>query len=115
MGFQVKKNKNQPTVLSLTGSADISAVSDIRNEILVLMNETHNLTVDMDMVDRVDVSFVQLLCSANISFEKKEKRIDVLTGKNVELWRAVLSDAGFDLHDGCPEKKCKNCLWKGKS
>lgn len=115
MGLRVKKNKNQSPALVIDGTADISLAAELRNEIINLMAESDTLTVDMDAVDHLDVSCVQLLCSANRSFEEKGKHFSVRLGKSDKLCRNVLGGSGYDPHNGCPEKKCATCLWKGKN
>ncbi len=112
MGIRMNKNKGKQPVLVLEGDVDISIAADIKTRIMDVMNETDSLTVDLGGVERLDISCVQLLCAANRSFEKKSKRLNVITGKGDSLCRTLLGSSGYDAHDGCPEKKCRACLWK---
>lgn len=114
MGLYLNKKKGKPPVLVLEGDVGIAMASDIKNEIMKVMGETESLTVDLGKAERFDISCVQLLCSANRSFEQKAKHLNVVVGKNDDLCQKVLTGSGYEPHGGCPEKVCKRCLWKGE-
>lgn len=114
MGLHMNRKKDKPPVLVVEGDAGIAMAAELRNEIMGAMGESDTLTVDLNKVDNLDISCIQLLCAANRSFEKQSKTLKVARGGSSELCRTLLSGSGYDPQTGCAEKKCRTCLWKGK-
>ena len=114
MGLHMDNKKGKPPVLVLEGDAGIAMASEIKKAIMDAMAETDTLTIDVENVENFDISCFQLLCASNQSFERKTKQLSLVTGKNRDLCRKLLTGAGYEQSGGCPEQVCKRCLWKGE-
>ncbi|MBU1168781.1 MAG: STAS domain-containing protein [Proteobacteria bacterium] len=114
MGIRIEK-KNKTRVLHIEGDATIAMAEELKNQVAQGLLESESLTISLEKVADIDISCIQLVCSANRSFENHNKKLRVKTGKNSEQIKKFLIEAGYDTSGGCPEGACKQCLWKGDS
>lgn len=72
-----------------------------------------NVCIDLEKVTDIDISGIQLLCSASMFFEKKNKNLTIKSKNNDKIIQ-VLKELGYNHKDGgCYEFSCIKCLWKG--
>lgn len=96
-------------VLAIKGELVIEHASQARDKLLSAINKVPNLEVNMEDVTEVDLSGLQLLCSAH--------RLSVLTGKRFALegslpgcLKNVVKESGFARHKSCAHGNA-GCLW----
>lgn len=112
MGIQ-SEIKDKKSIVSVGEDLTISVVTDLKETLMQALNQSDLLTIDLESVQNIDVSGVQLLCSSNRHFEKMKKKLVLKTGKNNEYFKSFLIESGYDPGGGCPESPCRRCLWKG--
>ncbi len=104
--------KNGLTTLNCQGELTIVQVSDFKKTITDIMPDSKEVIVDLLKITDMDISCLQLICSANRSFEQNKTQF-TRKGNLTEIMEQTLRDAGYDPGDGCPETPCENCFWKG--
>jgi anti-anti-sigma factor len=113
MGMSVE-NKDGKVILHLEGDVNISVAAEIREAILDAESANQSVVIDLNNVESLDVSCVQLFCSANRQYAANPERLTLIKGKNSDLFRNFLIKAGYDPSGSCSENPCKRCLWKGE-
>lgn len=105
---------NGSLVLKVTGELTIPFAAEFRGALLDAFDEAAGVIVDLGGVNSVDITGLQLLCSAHRTACARGK------GFSVEgLTNPVLSEAaclsGFPRHVGCAVDVGKSCIWIGGS
>lgn len=73
-----------------------------------------NICLNLENITDFDISGVQLLCAANMFFEKNKKALKIKSGDNNDKIIHFLSELGYYNKYGASHGfSCKNCLWKG--
>jgi anti-anti-sigma regulatory factor len=97
-------------ILKVSGRVTIAQASGFREALLGALDAAKELQVDLSGVTQIDLAGLQLLCAAHQSAESVGKRFEVLAGGN-EIFRSVVSDAGFPRHVGCARDTSCSCIW----
>ena len=72
-----------------------------------------SVCIDLEQITDIDISGVQLICSANMFFEKNNKSLTLKSKKDDKILH-VLTELGYYNKYGATHGfSCKNCLWKG--
>ena len=100
--------------IKFSGAMGIAQANDAKMTMMNVLSSYGNVTLDLKEVREMDMSIVQLLCSANMSFEKSGKLLSI-TGKDTDSVTSLLTELGYDNNFGCSENPCKTCLWKGEA
>lgn len=111
MGFKIEK-KNKKVTLTADGDLAIGIAADLKDEIFSCLSDSEEVNIDLDGVKDIDLSCIQLLCSANQTFEKQKKVVKIGDIKSAIV--NALTESGYSSSGGCPEAPCKKCLWKGE-
>lgn len=98
-------------LLSLWGDMTMPHAQEIRTTLLEAVDKVDTLSLDLDEIESVDVSFVQLICAAHRECEKNDKMI-FLQGKKEGSVHDILQRTGYSKQIGCPAGSQKSCLWK---
>jgi ABC-type transporter Mla MlaB component len=98
--------------LTLTGSLTIENASAIRKQLITALMREDALKVCIDAGSAVDVSFLQLLCSAHRTASKLGKSFTLGNAASGNLLTAVES-AGYVRKRGCARDREETCLWIG--
>jgi anti-anti-sigma factor len=112
MDLKTEKTGNIVTV-KMGGPLTIEHAAKFKNFISNLPGEAEEIVLDLDGVTDIDLSCIQLLCSANLFFDKTRKRL-IRKSAQTEVITRALSEAGYTREMVCHEKPCNNCLWKGE-
>lgn len=112
MSFDIEM-KNGLTTLKCQGELTIAQIADFKKAITDIMPGSKEVIVDLSKIADMDISCLQLLCSANRSFEKNKTKL-TRKGNLTDIAQQTLSDSGYDIGEGCPEAPCENCFWKGE-
>ena len=105
--------KNQFNIV-LEGKLTIEEASIKKEEINDAYSKHQNVCIDLEQVTDIDISGVQLICSANMFFEKNNKNL-TLKSKNNDKILHVLTELGYYNKYGASHGfSCKKCLWKGE-
>lgn len=76
MDINVKENKDSIQI-SFTGSATVDAAMEIRNALLEAMQKSNSVVLEVAGIEKVDVSFLQLLISAEKTAQESNKSIEL--------------------------------------
>lgn len=98
--------------ISIAGDMTIPHISGIRDELLRELEGSEQAVVELGAVNSIDVTGLQLLCSAHRSFVKSGKQI-AIPGLRSDAVRTAAESAGLPRNVCCvADSKCE-CLWSG--
>jgi anti-anti-sigma factor len=107
-----KKNNAEKKVaaLALSGEMTIQRIAEIKKQLSEILAETNELALDLKDVNRADLTFLQLLCSAHRTAQSSGKKIHC--SEVSEAVDQAISDAGFVRDNmGCGQDCTDSCLW----
>lgn len=99
--------------LNCKGEMTIVRIADFKKTIEDILPGSKEVFIDLMAVTDMDISFLQLLCSANKTFEQQKIPFS-LKGNLTEMMQQILLDAGYDFDEKYSDTSCKNCFWKGE-
>lgn len=110
-GIKVEKKKGKSVVV-MEGEMTIEHAASLRDSLLKSLEGADNIVLDLNNVTTVDLSFLQLLCSAHRTSVKAQKSMEMKSDYPESLKQAV-REAGYSRHFGCTLESDSTCLWKG--
>lgn len=111
MDFKVKKGGNAG-VLRLDGELTVRHAEEVKAVLMESLDQVDLVELKFTDVTEIDLSCLQLLCSACMTSYGSNKRLRP-TGKYPGVVKEVVETAGFARHKGCTFDRDKNCLWLG--
>jgi anti-anti-sigma regulatory factor len=94
------KQSGDVWVLTLAGDCTIERAAELRKALLQALDSSAHLVVNPENVTAVDLSFLQLLCSAHRT-ALRAKRNRALDIAQPDKFRRMAQDAGFFRAIGC--------------
>lgn len=91
-----QKSNGDHTVLSLSGDLDIYHAEKLRESLLKALDEYNRLEIAFGEVGKVDLSFLQILYSADKTARVKGKELIVSEGHLPDPVSALCYQTGFD-------------------
>lgn len=110
MTCKVKKS-GDGAVITVTGELTTGNIEKLRSLLIKALADTDVVGLDMENVTSVDLSCLQLLCSAHRSAVSKNRRLYLRHGRTDALLRAA-DAAGYSRRAGCRIDSEKTCLWR---
>ncbi len=104
-----KKSTQKAKVLKLTGDLTISRGEEILSQLRDAFEKNREVCVSLQEVESMDLSFLQLLCSAHRTAAVEKKTI-VLEHSAPEMFQRVVKQAGFKRRSGCAYSPDGTCL-----
>ena len=111
MEYQREKLKDH-TMLTFSGELTIAHADHLRSTLKETLDKADHVVLDVKQVTQMDLSALQLFCSAH--------RTAVADGKQIRFGcpaqgaiGQTLSLSGFVREIGCDRKVDHNCLWSG--
>ena len=104
------KGEGRTTRLCFEGELTIKRASEIRAQLLESLSEFQHVEVEIGDVANVDLSYLQLMCSAHRFAAKNGKKI-TLINQDGSLFSEVKIIAGFVTGKECGFNRENNCLW----
>lgn len=102
----------EANVVKLEGSWTIERASELKGVLLEALNSGESIVVDLEGLKDLDLSFMQLFCSAHRTSLRDGKRI-VLCERKSQSLKQMVRKAGFVRTLGCHKDPNKECLWIG--
>ena len=100
--------------LLVGGSLTIENASEMRSRLIRTLIREDEVVVAIDPDASVDVSFLQLLCSAHVTASKLGKSFSLRPSVGSKFLIAV-ENAGYIRKKGCARDTNETCLWmRGK-
>ena len=96
--------------VNLEGNLSIERSEELRQFFLGRFKDSDPLVLNLDGVESVHVSCLQILCSAHRSFWALDRSL-TLKGKIPKGFKRGLEEAGFDRERGCPLDRSQTCLF----
>lgn len=105
--------KGTECTITYSGSMGIAQASEMKTSLMHSSSSCTRVSLDIKAAEGLDMSIVQLLCAANMSFEKKGKTLSI-ADKDAERISSLLTELGYEKNFVCSESPCNTCLWKGE-
>ena len=102
----------ETNVLKLKGSWTIERANELKRVLLEILNSCERMVIDLEGIADLDLSSMQLFCSAHRTSLREGKHL-ALHEKKSETFKRMACDAGFVRTIGCHKDPYKNCLWIG--
>lgn len=97
--------------LMLQGELTIQHVASLKEVLLAALHKVKDLSIALEGVTDIDLSCLQVLCSAHRTAIAAQKSISV-TGTWPEGFRSVVGRAGYSGGRGCGFSASAPCLWR---
>jgi anti-anti-sigma regulatory factor len=107
--FRDQKSGKQGSI-TLDGNLTVNRAEELRMLLIKVLVGADRVHVDFGSVTDVDLSCLQLLCSAHRSASRMKRRLS-LSGDWPEPFRQAVEDAGYMRLAGCHLDTDHSCLW----
>ena len=111
--FKIEQS-DKKKILTINGSATIENVDALKKLLIEMMDQTDNLMINIADISEIDVTFLQLLCSAHKTMISKNKNLTISESCSESL-RKTINNSGYSQHKGCGLDKTDSCLWLKKA
>ncbi|NOZ68940.1 MAG: STAS domain-containing protein [Deferribacteres bacterium] len=110
--FDYKSEQTEDkTVLTINGELTIQNAAVFKDVLLESLEKTGHLVLNLENVTDVDLSCLQLLCSAYLATTELNRRL-TMDGGCPEAFRKAATDSGYLKDEACKPSACnKSCLW----
>jgi anti-anti-sigma regulatory factor len=112
MGITFQQTNNQGKI-TLDGEVTLSEAELLRSLLIKAIIACDEVHVDFGSLARIDLSCLQLLCSAHRSAVRLDKRL-TLAGNWPAPFREMVNGSGFKRTCGCRLDRNNSCLWMEK-
>jgi ABC-type transporter Mla MlaB component len=97
--------------LTADGSLTVQRMGEMKTALIRALDEVDTVELHFDEVTEVDLSCLQLLCSAHRTSAKKNKRV-ILARDCADSFQKALKDSGYTRREGCRSTADgRHCLW----
>jgi ABC-type transporter Mla MlaB component len=97
-------------VLLLENELTLPYAADLRTALIKSLLDADDISIAVRNVRDIDLSCLQLLCSAQRSAVRLRKRV-AFTGRLPKIFKNLVAAAGFARAAGCKQDCGKDCLW----
>lgn len=105
-----KKKSGDVRTLMLDGDLTIQHAAEFKKAFDGSFEGVKKLVLNFDKVDEIDLSCLQILCSAHRTSTKMEKEL-AIDGECPEVLKKVIESAGLTRQTGCSKDYQKSCFW----
>jgi anti-anti-sigma factor len=107
--FSLEQSGNV-AVLAVNGPVTVERACELKEILMKALHGAEHVVFDLEGVTEVDLSCLQILCSAHRTSARLNKRITI-SKVRPEVFCRVAECAGFERHTGCVQDTTKSCLW----
>lgn len=111
MDFKIEQSGGAG-VLKLDGELTVQFAGKLKGALMRCLDTSDHLILNLDNVTEIDLSCLQLLCSAHRTSSRMKKQLTIV-GRQLQALKQVMEAAGYSRHVGCNFDCNKNCLWLG--
>ena len=109
MNCSLEQAKETAT-LFISGPMTIEDAAHLKTSLVDALAASFLIEVDLSATDTIDLSCLQVLCSAHRAAVQAGKKLFVR--RKADALITCLEDAGFPRHSGCLQKEGEPCLWQ---
>jgi anti-anti-sigma factor len=106
--YKVKEDGNN-RILTMSGDLTIQSAATLQTILLDSLKDTNSLVINIENITAVDMSCLQLFCSAYRTAEASDKSF-AIDSTCAETFREAARDAGYAGQSGCGQECECNCL-----
>jgi len=110
MSIKLKRTAKKGLILC-DGELTLDHAEELRSVLIKALIDVDRVELDLEKVTAVDLSCLQLLCSAHRSAVRMKKLLALRHGRPDALDRAA-DAAGYLRRAGCTMDSQKTCLWR---
>jgi anti-anti-sigma regulatory factor len=108
--LRLHEGENGRTIL-VEGELSMATAAGLQAALLDSLQPGREVRLDSTGIATVDLTGLQLLCSAHRTYEAQGAGF--VFGGVSEVLRKTAIAAGFDMsHSSCPNRRAGNCLWR---
>lgn len=100
----------ETATLFISGAMTIEDAAHLKTSLVDALAASFLIEVDLGAADTIDLSCLQVLCSAHRAAVHAGKKLFVR--RKADALITCLEDAGFPRHSGCLQKEGEPCLWQ---
>jgi anti-anti-sigma regulatory factor len=101
-------------ILTIKGSVTIENIDALKKVLIDLMDQTDSLMINIAEISEVDITFLQLLCSAHKTMISRNRTL-AISERRMETFQKTINNSGYSQHKGCGLDKTDSCLWLKKA
>jgi anti-anti-sigma factor len=109
--MKIKKNGNKNT-LDLSGELNINCAQELKNALVQTLKNADHVVLNLADVTGMDLSCLQLLCSAHKTSAKSKKSF-VMNAALPDALKDAVKRTGYSGNFNCTAGTVMSCLWKG--
>jgi ABC-type transporter Mla MlaB component len=109
-GKKSAKQSGKQGNITLDGNLTVGQAEGLRILLIKALIDAEQVRVDFGTVTDVDLSCIQLLCSAHRSASRMKRSI-TLSGDWPEPFKKIVEEAGYSRLAGCHLDVDHSCLW----
>lgn len=98
--------------LRLEGEMTIAKAAKLKDALARAIDSGKTVVIDIDRVTGVDLSFLQLLCSAHRTAANQGKKLTI-SNPGLPVYAEARKTAGFHYTKPCRHVASNGCLWVG--
>jgi anti-anti-sigma regulatory factor len=111
MGLSYQEENNRGTLI-LDGNLTLSEAEELRMLLIKAIINVEQIFLDFGDTREIDLSCLQLLCSAHRSALRMKKTV-AFSGAWTESFRKAVHQAGYARTVGCSHDGSGSCIWMG--
>jgi anti-anti-sigma factor len=105
------EKKGRKNVITISGEMTIENAAALKDALIHSLKNVKHIVMDLDNITDMDLSCLQLLCSAHRTSAGAQKTLELKSGYPEVLKRAA-REAGYLRNSGCTLETEDGCLWK---
>lgn len=99
-------------IVKIAGEMTVPFASEIRENLVAAFEQSGTITADLNDVTEMDVSGLQILCSAHRSSILMNKEFRIVGREKDRVWESA-NASGQLRQRGCAQDICGTCIWTG--
>ena len=107
--YKVDKSDDKK-ILSINGDLTIQNAAELQKILIECLEDTAHLTLNIENVTEIDMSCLQLLCSAHKTTLNTDKGLSI-DGSPSAIFQEAVNVSGYQQFSGCELDKSNSCLW----
>ena len=111
--FKIEQS-DKKKILTITGSVTIENIDAVKKVLVDIIDQSDHVMVNIADITEVDVTFLQLLCSAHKSMISRNKTLSISESCSKSFLKTI-DNSGYSQHKGCKIDTTGSCLWLKKA